>query len=124
MVNLNEPQKLDTLDWSDSNAVFAFSVGTVQVARDYQKARKRFAISLKYLKIALAKAYQYHQVEVRTAEDKAYLVLANKSEEVRTALSDKIDAEQEYKGLEKVLETRQSVVSLAQSLIKNRIDQS
>jgi uncharacterized lipoprotein YehR (DUF1307 family) len=115
-------EKLDTLDWTDSNAVFAFGVGTVEVAREYQKARKTFAISLKTLKMKLAKAYANREVEVRTAEDKAYLVLANNSEEAREALQNMIESEQDYKGLEKVLDTRQAVASLAQSLIKNKIE--
>jgi uncharacterized lipoprotein YehR (DUF1307 family) len=122
MTNPTE-DKLHTLDWHDSNAVFAFAVGTVDVARAYQNARKTFAISLKTLKMKLAKAYKNREVEVRTAEDKAYLVLANNSEESRGALEAMIESEQEYKGLEKVIDTRQAVVSLAQSLIKNRIDQ-
>ena len=117
-------EKLDIIDWTDSNKVFAFGVGTVDVARDYQKARKTFANALKTLKIGLANAYKRGIVEPRVAEDKAYLVLANDSEEMRKALMDKIDSEQQYKGLEKVLDTRQAVTSLAQSLIKNRIEQN
>jgi hypothetical protein len=123
MVNLSE-EKLDTLDWTDSNAVFKFSVGTVEVAKDYQKARKTFAISLKKLKIGLANAYKDHSIERKLAEDKAYSVLADRDEEYKEALMNLIDAEHQYKGLEKVLDARQSTVSLAQSLIKNRVEQS
>ena len=53
MVNLSG-EKPEQIDWTDSNKVFAFGVETVKIAGEYQAARKRFAISLKYLKIALA----------------------------------------------------------------------
>ena len=117
-----ESEKLDTIDWNDSNKVFAFGVGTVDVARDYQAARKTFANSLKTLKMGLANAYRTHKIDPKIAEEKAYLILANENPEMREALSNKIESEHEYKGLEKVLDTRQAVTSLAQSLIKNKIE--
>ena len=112
--------KLDTLDWQDSNAIFAFGVGTIKVAQDYQDARKTFANSLKRLKIGLATAYKNKVIERKITESKAYLVLADESEPMKQALLDLIESEHDYKGLEKVLETRQAVASLAQSLIKNK----
>jgi len=115
-------ENLTQIDWHDSDALFKFSVDTISVARDYQEARKTFAISMKTLKIELAKAYQSRSIERRTSESKAYSILADHSTECREALMNLIDSEQQYKGLEKVLETRQAAVSLAQSLIKNRID--
>jgi hypothetical protein len=122
MVDLSGAENLDKIDWTDSNALFTFSVGTIKVAEQYQLARKTFAISLKTLKIGLVKAYKNKHIESRISEDKAYLLMAYDNPEMKTALSEMIDAEQQYKGLEKVLETRQAAVSLAQSLIKNRID--
>jgi hypothetical protein len=122
MVELNMGQNLDKIDWTDSNELFRFAVGTIKIAEEYQKARKLFAISRKTLKIGLVTAYKNKRIETRIAEDKAYLLMAYDQPEMKAALSDLIDYEQEYKGLEKVLETRQAAVSLAQSLIKNRID--
>jgi len=122
MVELNQTDNLDKIDWTDSNALFRFSVDTIRVAEKYQLARKTFAISLKTLKIGLVTAYKNKRIEARISEDKAYLLMAYDQPEMKAALSDLIDFEQEYKGLEKVLETRQAAVSLAQSLIKNRID--
>ncbi len=111
---------LDTLDWQDSNKVFAFGVGTIKVAQAYQTARKTFANSLKRLKIGLANAYKNKEIERKITEDKAYLILADQSDLFKEALMDLIESEHEYKGLEKVLETRQAITSLAQSLIKNK----
>ena len=122
MVELNQNENLDRIDWTDSNALFRFAVGTIKIAEQYQLARKTFAISRKTLKIGLVHEYKKRNIEHRTAEDKAYLIMANDNPEMRAALSDLIDSEQQYKGLEKVLETRQAAVSLAQSLIKNRVD--
>lgn len=122
MVEINYSQNLNQIDWTDSNNLFTFGVTTVRIAEHYQQARKTFAANLKCLKLALARAYQSREIERKLAEDKAYLVLAEWNDEYRDALKNMIDAENEYKGLEKVLETRQAVMSLAQSLIKNRAD--
>ena len=111
--------KLTEIDWQDSNKIFAYGVGTVAVAQDYQAARKTFANSIKRLKIGLALAYKNKVIERKITEEKAYLILANESDPMKQALLDMIESEHEYKGLEKVLETRQAVVSLAQSLIRN-----
>lgn len=121
MTSLTE-EKLETIDWTDSNRIFVFSVGTVKIAKDYQLARKRFAIALKTLKIGLARAYASREISPTIKEDKAYLIIANDQPEIREALMNKIESEHEYKGLEKILDTRQSVISLAQSLIKNRLN--
>jgi len=112
--------KLTEIDWHDSNKIFAYGVGTVAIAQDYQAARKTFANSIKRLKIGLAGAYKTKTIERKITEDKAYLVLADTNDLMKQALLDMIESEHEYKGLEKVLETRQAVVSLAQSLIKNK----
>ena len=123
MVNLSD-QKLETFDYEDSKKMFAFGVETVNIASQYQSARKIFALSLKTLKLGLAKAYAATGIRSSISEDKAYLILANDQPEMREALMNKIDNENQYKGLEKVLETRQAVMSLVQSLIKNRIEQT
>ena len=110
---------IETLDWQDSNKVFAFGMETINVARDYQQARKTYATAIKRLKIGLAHAYKENKIERKTAEPKAFVILANESDLFKEALLDMIESEHEYKGLEKVLETRQAITSLAQSLIRN-----
>jgi len=121
MTNLTE-ENLTKLEWHDSDAMFKFGVGTIKIAEDYQEARKTFALSLKNLKIGLANEYSKGNVEKKHAVDKAFLILADKFPNHREDLMNLIDSENQYKGLEKVLETRQAVMSLAQSLIKNRIE--
>ena len=121
MTNQSE-QKITEFDWHDSDALFKFGVGTINVAHQYQLARKTFALSLKSLKLGLVEMYGKGNIPKTFAEEKAYLIMADQDIFMREALSNKIEAEHEYKGLEKVLETRQALTSLAQSLIKNRIE--
>ena len=121
MILPDEENTLETIDWNDSQKIFAFGLETVRIASEYQSARAEYARNLKELKLALAGAYKVREIERKISEDKAYLILAEWNDQLRENLKNLIDAENEYKGLEKVLETRQAVISLAQSLIKNRM---
>ena len=121
MVDLSGVENAEKIDWTDSKNLFDFGLKTVKIAGEYQAARKEFARHLKVLKLALAAAYKVREIERKLSEDKAYLVLAELDNTFRDSLMHLIDSENQYKGLEKVLEARQSVMSLAQSLIKNRI---
>jgi len=118
---LDGQETLETIDWNDSQKIFAFGLETVRIAGEYQSARAEYARNLKELKLALAGAYKNREIERKISEDKAYLILAEWNDQLRENLKNLIDSENEYKGLEKVLETRQAVISLAQSLIKNRM---
>jgi len=107
------------LDFSDAKSLELFAIKTVELAGEYQNARNTYASSLKDLKIALAKAYQEGTVKESLSEDKAFVILSNQSLELKTALENVIEDEQTYKGLEKVLDARQSVITLYQSILKN-----
>jgi len=107
------------IDFDDSKALWAFGNDTVNVSNEYKEARILFAKTLKDLKFALAEAYKNGEINPSFSEDKAYIILSNKSEELKKALNDNIEAEQTYKGLEKVLDTRLALQNLYQSLIKN-----
>jgi len=106
------------IDYQDSKIMWSFQMDTLKVADDYAEARKQYAKALKTLKIALAQAYKNKTVERKIAEEKAYLILANDSEENRVSLQNLIFYEGEYKGLEQVLQARSGALSFNQSLMK------
>jgi len=107
------------IDWQDTQALWKFSMESVRIAENYKDARARFGQALKFLKLKLAREYGAGRIERRIAEDKAYLILADTDEDCREALKVMITEENQYKGLEKVIEARQAAVSFNQSLIKN-----
>jgi len=115
--------KLEVFDWQDSKKIFAFGVETVNIAVEYQAERKRFSEALTILKTSLAKAYQNAEIDRKIAESKAFMILAHRYENCGQALIDITESEQLFKGLEKVIETRQALISVVQSLIKNRVEQ-
>jgi hypothetical protein len=108
------------IDYQDSKMMWEFQMKTLEISDEYAEARREYAKALKTLKVALAKAYSDNSIERKIAEEKAYLVLADQDTEMRTALSNLILYEGEYKGLEQVLQARQGALSFNQSLIKNQ----
>jgi len=112
------------IDHQDAKQMWDFQMKTLEIADDYAEARKNYAIALRTLKIALAKAYGTNTIERKIAEDKAYLILADNIEENKIALQNLIFFEGEYKGLEQVLQARQGALSFNQSLIKNQMRQT
>jgi len=112
------------IDYQDAKMMWEFQMKTLEVADEYATARKNFSIALKILKIALAKSYGDNSIERKIAEDKAYLILADRLEENKIALQNLIFFEGEYKGLEQVLQARQGALSFNQSLIKNQLKQT
>jgi len=107
------------IDMNDSKALWDFSLETVELAEKYAQARLDYAEAIKQLKLGLAKAYADGTIKESLSEDKAYLLLSNLSEEFRIDLEKSLLEEQNYKGLEKVLDARQAIISFNQSIIKN-----
>ena len=107
------------LDFSDAKSLELFAVKTVELAGEYQNARNTYASSLKDLKIALAKAYQEGTVKESLSEDKAFVILSNQSGDLKIALENVIEDEQTFKGIERVLDARQAVITLYQSILKS-----
>ena len=112
------------IDWHDTQKLWAFSMESCRISELYQRERKRYAGALKALKLTLAKHYGAGTIEKKIAEDKAYLILADRDIECREHLKNMIEAEGEYKGLEKVMDARSAALSFNQSLIKNESRQS
>jgi len=115
---------MTVIDFNDSKQLWQFSLETLRLAEQYQKTRNEFATSLKQLRLGLAKAYSEGTIKETLSEEKAYLQLTNLNPEYNEALSILIESEQQYKGLEKVIDARQAIVSLSQSIIKNQMVQT
>lgn len=112
------------IDWNDSEALWKFTMDSCRVAEEYREIRAAYGVALKNLKLRLAREYGAGRIERKIAEDKAYLILADSSEECREQLEAIINLESQYKGLEKVMEARQAATSFNQSLIKNEMRNS
>jgi ribosomal protein S15P/S13E len=108
------------IDVNDEKSLINFAKETVTLAETYANARASYGAALKTLKLELAKAYKEGTVKESISEDKAFIMLSNNSEALKVALENVVEDEQSYKGLEKVVEARQAVVTLYQSLLKNR----
>jgi len=116
-----EDQSPYDIDREDSDKLWAFSLKTCQIAEDYKLSREKYGSALKHLKLKLAVAYKNKTIERGIAQDKALIVLTINDKKAKLAFEAVIIEEQVYKGLEKVLEARQSVMSFNQSLIKNQL---
>jgi hypothetical protein len=110
-----------SLDFNDSKTLEAFAKETAQLAEEYQNARIRYGEALKTMKLALAQSYKDGTIKESISEDKAFITLSNNHEGLKKALEDVIEGEQEYKGLDKVIDARQAVITLYQSIIKNSV---
>ena len=108
------------IDYNDSKALWTFGCETVELAEQAKKARVEYATSLKNLRIALAKAYSDSSIKDSMSEDKAFVKLSNESDELEQALISYTTKEQEYKGLEKVVDTRNGLLKFNSSLIANQ----
>jgi predicted component of viral defense system (DUF524 family) len=115
---------MEFIDFDDSQKLWEFAQETIDLAEKYQRTRTEYAEAIKTIKIELAKAYSTQTIKESISEDKAYLQLLNINPDLKQVLEDLIEYEQVYKGLEKVLEARQALVSLNQSIIKNQANNS
>jgi len=111
---------LKELDFNDEKTLQEFAKETVRLTEEYQNARACYGNALFTLKKELAEAYKEGTIKETISEEKAYLFLANKEEGLKEALQNVVIEEQNYKGLEKVVEARQAVITLYQSILKNR----
>jgi hypothetical protein len=121
MVDLNRKEDLNSIDWTDSNALFDFGLETVRIATQYQSARTTYARAVRDMNFEIARRFKDGSVDRKMAYDKLLILVSNKGDKERELYNTMLVEQQNYKGLEKVLESRQAVVSLAQSLIKNRV---
>lgn len=106
------------IDFNDINALWDFALETERLAEEYKQVREEFASAIKTLKLGLAEAFLQGTIKENISEEKAYLFLSNINEVYKEALINAIKLEQVYKGLEKLIDARQSVISFNQSIIK------
>ena len=107
------------IDWYDSEKLNNLANDNIRLSRMYKDARTNYGSSKAFLDMSLAKAYRNDSVEKKLSYEKALISLVIDSDDCEQAYKTMIEEEQNYKGLEKVIETQQSKVSLCQSLIKN-----
>lgn len=108
------------IDYNDSKALWKFGCETVELAELTHKAREEYATAIKTLRLALAKSYADGSIKDSMSESKAFVKLSLESEELKQALLTYTFKEQEYKGLEKVVDTRNGLLKFNSSLIANQ----
>jgi hypothetical protein len=108
------------MDFSDSAMVWQFGCETVTLAEKASEAREKYATALKDLRIELAKAYNDGSIKDSMSEDKAFVKLSTLSKELEEAMINYTVKEQEYKGLEKLVDTRNGLLKFNASLVQNQ----
>jgi hypothetical protein len=109
-----------SIDFEDTKTLWKFSCETVELAEKAQKAREEYSNALKILRIALAEAYAKGEIKESMSEDKSFIKLSSLNEDYDKALQTYTVKEQEYKGLEKLIDTRIQLINFNQSIIKNK----
>lgn len=114
-----------SVDWNDSKELWSLSREVVLTANSYRKSRNDFASAKKTLDLMLAMRYKNKLIPRKVSYEKALIFLIEEGDKTITDLYETMTQEEaNYKGLEKLLEAKQSQLSLAQSLIKNQIRNS
>ena len=108
------------IDFNDSKELWAFGCETVKLAEDAQKARTDFAIASKNLRLELAKAYDDGSIKDSMSESKAFVKLSTLSKELKQSLIHYTIKEQEYKGLEKLVDVRNALLKFNASIVHNQ----
>ena len=108
------------IDFDDSKALWNFGCETVKLAEEYLKARETYANAIKTFKMELAKAYSEDKIKDSISEEKAYILLSKDNKELTQLLSEMVESEQLYKGLDRILEARKVLINFSQSIIKNQ----
>ena len=108
------------IDFNDAHALWKFGCETVNLAEQAQQSREAFAKATLLFRKELAKAYGEDSISSGMAEAKAFVKLSNLSNELAKALETYTLKEQEYKGLEKVVDTRNGLLKFNASIIANQ----
>lgn len=118
-MTIQTEEESDFFDYEDSKKLFAYSLRTAILGKEYSTSRKRFAAAQKVLKEKLGRAYQEGTINNKVAIEKAFILIAIKDEQAQHCLEVMTEEEGIFKGLELEISSRAGVVSLAQSLIRN-----
>lgn len=108
-------------DYSDEVSITAFTRESVVISEQLAESRNKFAKAKFNLDIMLAKEFQKSESTIKptAALEKCYIFLTNIYPEAKEMYQDYILEEQNYKGLESVLDARKGYVNWQQSIIKN-----
>jgi len=107
------------VDYTDSQGLDKLANQCIKLSLDFKQAREIVAESRFKIDIALAKMYRDHPDKRKMAKDKAVLFLLFDDKSIQEAYYNEIKYEQEYKGLEMVIQAIDGKIGLARSLIKN-----
>lgn len=118
--DFNKHQELFNCDYHESEKLNSLSSYCIFLAHQYIKAREEYGEAKAQLDLALAKYFNEDKLErSKMSKEKAMLFLIFDNEDFATLNKTMHHKEQEYKGLEKVIDTIHNKISLSQSLIKN-----
>lgn len=118
---------MSEFDWNDSKKLSALADDLIITANEYRATRNNFTKNKLALDMLLIKEYFEGNIDQKHAYEKALLLVldryrnGNMEEEVFGYYEMMKKYESDYKGLERVLDAKQSKISLCQSLIKNQI---
>lgn len=113
-------------DYDEEQKLKAFARETVAFADEYAEARMAYAVAKLKMDSRLVDAYASNRkdpkmgIKETLSIDKAYIKVTIDNEEAKEEYKQMINEQENYKGLEKVLEARKNFVSLNQSLLKNK----
>lgn len=111
------------IDYTDSSQLNQFAYDTVRLAMEYAGVQKQYSKAKAFLHTKLAESYNNNEIKETMAAEKAMMLLSTKNDNFNKAYRAYIELDGECKGLKEVIDARKAYTSLAQSLIKNTVNQ-
>ena len=112
------------VDYDDGKELEKLADDNTKTANHYAEAREKYAEAKLFLDIKLAgELKELRKKRSNIGYEMALLMLIERIPEIEPQYRDYINAKNEYKGLEKIMNAVSSRISLGQSLIKNRIQE-
>lgn len=111
------------IDYTDSEQLNQFAYDTVRLSMEYLVEQKKYSKAKAFLHVKLAESYHNGDIAQSMAAEKAMMMLSTKSDNFKQAYEAYTVLDGECKGLKEVIEARKAYTSLAQSLIKNKIQE-
>lgn len=110
-----------SLDYNDHQKVWAISQELVTRSIEYAQARKNYGEAKYKFDIALAQELPLLRVKKpNIGVETAQIMLLEENLKVREIYKELIDAENFYKGMERILDALKSQITLIQSLFKHQ----
>ena len=106
------------LDHSDCRALESLADKNIEAAKIYYQLRKECGSHKSFLYSKLKDAYKSGTIEKKHKEEKAFVMLAEQDDMCEAEFKNLVEKEDAYKGLEKVIDSRQARISLGQTIAK------